>query len=224
MPLLTHPLTPWPLLAGLLLPMTGHALAPIAVQSYSGPDGPYGFYGYDDQTYSGSRAGGLLSGGTGDLTDGVVGGSVGSGYWNWSPYVMWDGVSPVLTLDLGTEHLVQSVQTSLIAYPSAAVYIPTEARLRFSTNGVDYGPEIVRTFSAAERALGNDATPTYELLSSGAASGRYLQLTLVSAGRWTGLSEVTLLGSAAAVPEPTPLALLAAGLSLLAWRRRRPAG
>jgi flagellar basal-body rod protein FlgF len=35
--------------------------------------------------YTSLRSGGLLSGGEGDLTDGVKNVAVGGGYWNWSP-------------------------------------------------------------------------------------------------------------------------------------------
>ena len=39
----------------------------IDVTSYSGTDGgPVGHYGYDDNSYSGQRSNGLLSGGEGD--------------------------------------------------------------------------------------------------------------------------------------------------------------
>jgi hypothetical protein len=196
----------------------------LAVQSYTGIDGPQGYYGYDDQSYNGSRAGGWLSGGKGDLTDGVKNTSVAGGYWAWSPYVMWDGASPVLTFDLGSSQLVDSVVAYFNYYPQAAVYIPLAASLRFSGDGVNFGAAQLRNFSDVEQLPGgNDAVPFYELLLGGPGTGRYVELTLTTAGRWTALSEVELRGVTASVPEPQTWALWLAGLG--AWgglvRRRR---
>lgn len=204
------------------------AASPIDVLSYSGNDGPFGYYGYDDQSYSGSRTGGgygQMSGGEGDLTDGLAEQHVGSGYWLWSPYVMWDSFSPTLVFDLGQRHDVDSAYVSLISYPVAAVLIPDSAVLRFSDDGSSWGTSIVRTFTSGERALGNDEVATYEMLLGRAAQGRFVELTLVTGGRWTGASEVSFTGtpvsSLTPVPEPSALALIAAGTACLAVRRRK---
>jgi hypothetical protein len=197
--------------------------APIDVQTYSGPDGPFGYYVYDDQSYTGTRTGGgagMLSGGEGDLTDGASNMSVGGGYWEWSPYILWYGTSPTLTFDLGGHYSVDSVTVSFIDYPVAAVLLPTDAWVSFSDDGLSFGTAQMRSFSALERSLGNDQTATYEVLGSTEA-GRYVQLTLWSAGAWTAVSEVRFDGSPSAVPEPTSALLMLGGLAGLAsWRRR----
>ena len=197
----------------------------INVTSYSGTDGgPVGYYGYDDNSYSGQRSNGLLSGGEGDLTNDVKNVMVGGGYWNWSPYVMWDGASPVLTFDLGARHDVVSIRAYFNFYPGAAVYIPPEAQIRFSNDGVSFGAAQQRLFDAGERNPGgNDSTPSYELLTS-AGQGRYVELRLTSPGRWIALSEVEFSGMPSSVPEPGSWALMAAGVAALGARlRRRPA-
>ncbi len=194
----------------------------INVTSYSGTDGgPVGYYGYDDNSYSGQRSNGLLSGGEGDLTNDVKNVMVGGGYWNWSPYVMWDGASPVLTFDLGARHDVVSIRAYFNFYPGAAVYIPPEAQIRFSNDGVSFGAAQQRLFDAGERNPGgNDSTPSYELLTS-AGQGRYVELRLTSPGRWIALSEVEFSGMPSSVPEPGSWALLAAGLAVVARLSRR---
>lgn len=200
--------------------------APITVVSYTGNDGKENGYGYDDRTYSGARVGTApyytLSGGTGDLTDGLSEQHVTTGYALWEPYVMWEGFSPVLVFDLGQSHNVDTVNVSFIDYPSAGVYIPTGATVRFSNDGSSWGSVINRTFTTGERTLGDDQVATYDLLGGTGGQGRYAEIQLITAGVWTGISEVSFTGNLvpAPVPEPSVLALMAAGGALMLRRRK----
>ena len=176
---------------------------------------------YSDQTYNGAVSGNLLSGGTGELTDGVKSASVVAGYGAWSPYVLWDGYTPVITFDLGANFAVSGIQAYFKYYPTAAVYIPPSADIRFSNNGVNYGAIQLRTFSVAELAPGgDDASPSYNLLTA-TGIGRYVEVTLNTPGRWIALSEVEFYGSATPVPEPETYAMLLAGLGMLGYATRR---
>ena len=70
--------------------------APLPVQSYDMQNGQTGIFTYWDDTYNGSgnptASGNFLSGGTGDLADGVVAIS----NWDITPalYVGWEDIVP----------------------------------------------------------------------------------------------------------------------------------
>ena len=68
-----------------LLACATPAQALVDVISYSGTDGASNAWGYNDGRYSGQRVDGWLSGGEGDLTDGLKNVMVGYGYANWRP-------------------------------------------------------------------------------------------------------------------------------------------
>lgn len=193
------------------------AASHLGVVAYSMPDGANLHGAYYDNSYSGTNSGGFLSGGVGDLTDGVESASVSAGYGAWAPYVLWDGQSPVITFDLGVSSSVSEINTFFKYYPSAAVYIPESIGIRVSSNGTSFTSLNPRTFSETELAPGgNDANGIYQLLST-PATGRYFELTLNNQpnNRWLALSEVTFKGSVAPVPEPETYAMLLAGLGLI---------
>ncbi|CAD5372653.1 conserved exported hypothetical protein [Rubrivivax sp. A210] len=231
-----------PLLTGLAAAVLSMgAQANIVVQSYTMLDGADLHGAYFDNGYTASPAGtltgsrslvggaGLLSGGKGDLTDGVLSASVSAGYGAWAPYVMWDGSSPVITFDLGSSHILSSVTTYFKYYPAAAVYMPGSVGMRFSDDGVNFGGTQTRSLSAAERVPGaNDSDGVFQVLTS-PASGRYVELTLNNGpeGRWLALGEVVFDGApgslAASVPEPGAASLVLVALAGMGVARRRKA-
>jgi len=108
------------LLAAVLVSMGGHALAsPLVVSSYDMLNGHTGSYQYWDDSYSGSGStttnGAPLSGGKGDLTDGVVAAS------NWfvteapagpGPYVGWMNINPLIHFHFGAPVTIHTISFS----------------------------------------------------------------------------------------------------------------
>ena len=217
-----------PLLAGLATTLFSlGAQAGIPVASYTMFDSVPHWNAYHDNLYNGTRhANGLLTGGTGDLTDGVTSQSVAFGYGAWAPYVLWDGASPVITFDLGTRHDLTSVTTYFKFYPSAAVYLPGSMGLRFSDDGVQFGSAQLRSLLPAERSPGGDDSNGVVQVLTAPASARFVELSLNQGaeGRWLALGEVVFQGAASPVPEPHAAWMGLLGLcALLGLRQKRPA-
>ncbi len=230
---MSRPLFAAALAAVLGLPLVAQA-APLVVSSYAMQDGADLHGAYYDNLYNGTRSpSGYLSGGTGDLTDGVTSVSVAAGYGAWTPYVLWDGLSPVITFDLGAVYTFSTITAYFKFYPQAAVYMPGSLGLRFSDDGSNFGATQLRTLTAGERVPGGDNSDgIFELLTS-ADSGRYVELTLNNGpeNRWLALAEVAFDGTPGALqhdtPEPGSLALALSALAGLigtgARRRQRAA-
>jgi uncharacterized protein (TIGR03382 family) len=198
------------MLAMAALPLMGMAapapvLTQLPVAAYTATVDPWtvGYYGYDDQGQ--------------DLTDGVMDVSVGGGYWNWSPYVMWDGISPTIVFDLGASRQVDLIQGHFLTYPSAAVYLPLASTVSYSADNITYSaPVTVLTGYTLGDPLGHDQPVVLNLGVAG--QGRYVKLELETPGRWIALGEVQLM---TAVPEPGALTLAMAGVGVLALLGRR---
>jgi hypothetical protein len=203
--------------------------AGIVVSSYSMPDGADLHDAYFDNLYDGDiDSNRFLSGGTGELTDGVLTATVTAGYGAWAPYVLWDATSPKITFDLGGLYALTDVTAYFKYYPQAAVYIPASVSLRFSSDGVSFGSAQQRLFDNAERVPGgNDSDGIYQLLV-GSVSAQFVELTLNNGpeNRWLALSEVVFDGAPTAamnnVPEPGTGALLFGAAIALGLLRTRP--
>lgn len=195
--------------------------ATLSPVSYSMVNGRTGFQNYLDETYGGPGASGnplvassLLSGGLGQLTDGVIGTNdiLANGSFDW---VGWLEVTPIVTFDFGSVVTIETlaVHAASVSNVFGDVDLPGSILWEFSNDGVSFGTSLTRTTSSAES---NDPSSQW-LSSSTSQSARYVRATLSDGVQpWIFVSEFAFTG----VPTPG-----AAGLALMAavagLRRRR---
>jgi hypothetical protein len=193
--------------------------APVFATSYDMLNGETGSYEYWDETYSGAGAvttnGAPLSGGLGDLTDGIIAAD------NWfvveapagnGPYVAWDSINPFITFNFAPGTTVDALTIFVDdANGAGGVSTPGFARINGGAliplaDGASGAP-LSFTFSG----LNATGPLTLELFDSPLATP------------WIFLSEVQFDGQATVVPEPVSLVLLGVAIGGLALRRRRRA-
>lgn len=210
-------------LAAMALGMAGSAQASqIYSTSYDTPNGDGnaagGTYNYWDKNYSGAGAtttdGAALTGGSGDLTDGVV----AAGIWHTvetgagtGPYVGWREFytsNPLLTFHFGGSPTINGINIHLDNSGIGGVFAPT-AILVDGVSQAFTGPSLGTIGWASITGLN---------LTGGSHTIQFNQL---SGGNWVFASEVTFAGSA--VPEPATWAMMIAGFGLVgtSLRRRR---
>jgi len=198
-------------LAGLCAtPSLGALLLPT---SYEVQTPNNGVYAYQDDTYNGSNTAGYLSGGTGDLTDGLV----ASAHWNTTPgpWVGWMNSDPTIIFHFAAGTVLNTIDFYFDdARGAGAVSLPVGVSL--SDGGAPLGVAPVIT---TDGVVGRYR---YELNGLGIAD---LSATLLRSDQWVMLSEVTFNGSvaSAAVPEPASWAMMLAGFGATggALRSRR---
>ncbi|TNF64684.1 MAG: VPLPA-CTERM sorting domain-containing protein [Rhodobacteraceae bacterium] len=209
------------LLTAAALTLMGSALcaAPVQPVSYSIPNGNTGTYTYFDDSYDAPGApiasvGALLTGGLGDLTDGII----ATGNWNSTgsqagatPYVGWFGRDPVLTFAFDRAYDFTSV-TFHFDDSNGAGGVTPPASVRVNNNGFTQG--------VPDPASGAPFAFTMSLAS--VAPTDVLQFQIFRRNNsWIFLSEVTF---EAPVPVPLPasgLLLLGAMGGLAMMRRKR---
>ncbi|MEV8465461.1 VPLPA-CTERM sorting domain-containing protein [Fluviibacterium sp. DFM31] len=192
----------------------------VSPTSYSMPNGNTGSYWYFDDSYNGSGStttvNAPLSGGTGDLTDGVI------ATQNWTvveppagsptgPYVGWS-IDPTITFFFN----------QLTNFNSATFHFDDSG----GAGGVSPPRAVTRTGGATVAVTDppGDVLPfafDYDLTG---VSASQLTFTIARSNAWVFLSEVTFDAVPTSdVPLPAGLGLIAsalAGLGLLRYRRR----
>lgn len=191
-----------------------HAVQVVPV-SYSMANGASGTYQYWDDTYSGNGCitcdGSPLSGGRGDLTDGIIASS------NWQiteapagpgPYVGWTNFNPTISFHFGQTVSIGSVTVYMDDSQFGGVVAPASVVIGSTTYPV-IDPAGTAPFAFTVTGLNFVGTD--------------LDVTVNRNGQWVFLSEVQFQSP---VPEAQSAWMLTMGLVTTAWvvRRRRQSG
>jgi hypothetical protein len=184
--------------------------------SYNMPNGFSGSFNYWDESYNGSGNtsvdGAALSGGLGDLTNGVLASD------NWGvveapagpgPYVGWS-IDPVIVFNFGSTISFSTVQFHFddsngnggVSAPAAVVINGTNFPIADPAGSAPF----LQSFNVAPLGLNTNQ----------------LTIQLIRRNTWVFASEARFTtGVSAAAPEPMSAAFLALGGLVLAARRRR---
>ena len=193
--------------------------APISPTSYDTINGHTGSFQYWDETYTGAGCttcnGAPLTGGKGDLTDGII----ATDNWNVveapagnGPYVGWLDVNPLIKFHFASGTSIDAITIYVDdADGFGGVMLP---------GGVTFSDGTTTTsFLIAEQAGANPKSFTFAGLG---LTGGFVEVTFTAKDRWVFVSEVAFDGSNGnSVPEPGSLLLFGTGLIVAASRRRR---
>ncbi len=189
--------------------------AVVSPTSYDLTNGHSGSYNYWDDSYTGSgnnqANGTTLTGGLGDLTDGVI----ATQNWNFiegpvgphGPYVGWANINPTVNFHFGS---VVNIDTITVYADDANGYGGVSAPLSITINGTN--------FSVSDPASANPLVLTFDNLNLSTSD---IDITFYRKSSWVFISEVTFEG-ASAVPVPAAAWLFGSGLiGMIGMSRRR---
>ena len=180
------------------------AAATVSPVSYDMPNGSTGSFAYFDSSYSGSGnvnvPGAALSGGLGELTDGVI----ATQNWNVTPapYVGWQS-DPVITFHVDQVYAFSAITLHFDdSNGMGGVFQPASV----SVNGVGYA--VPENPGAAPFGFTAD-------LAGMQADSLTVQIFRTPGSAWVFLSEVSFEGAVPASAPVSPIPLPAGGLLLV---------
>ena len=195
--------------------------APITVTSYSMPNGSGqasgGQFNYWDRNYSGTGStttdGALLSGGTGDLTDGVIAGANWFGVENSAgtgPYVGWLAsrtLNPTVTFNFAGTPTINGISIHLDNSGFGGVFAPAAILIN----------NVSQSFTAPPAGTVGFVNFTGLGLAGNSLTVQFQQAN----NSWAFVSEVSFDGATGAIPEPASWAMLIAGFGFVGAMQRR---
>jgi len=188
----------------------------VSPTSYDLLNGNSGSFNYWDDSYTGSGNnqvnGASLTGGLGDLTDGVI----ATQNWNLvegpsgpqGPYVGWVNINPTVNFHFDS---VVSIDTITVYADDSNGYGGVAAPLSITINGTN--------FSVADPASADPLVLTFDNLNLNTAD---VDITFYRRSSWVFVSEVTF-ENASAVPVPAAAWLFGSGLLGLIGMSRKKA-
>lgn len=201
--------------------------AALAPSSYSMANGSGtasgGQFNYWDAGYSGSGAtttdGAALSGGLGDLTDGVIATD------NWidvengagtGPYVGWSSAltpNPVVTFHFGSPVDIDLIRVHADdSGGNGGVDLPASVLITWAGGSLN--------FTVTDPDPASTAPVWLDFGGLGIGQVSSLSLQFFNSNTWVFIDEVSFDGNAAAVPAPATLGLVLLGLAAAARRQR----
>lgn len=181
--------------------------APVSPVSYDMLNGETGSFTYFDDTYNGTVSGRNLSGGTGDLTDGVIAQSNwnANGQTSSTPYVGWVNENPRITFVFDQVYEFNSATFYFDHSNQGGVDQPGAVAINGTSEAVPFQP------GSAPFAF------TYDLTGQMTDT---LVVDITRTGPWVFLSEVTFDANVSPVPLPASALLLLSGVAGLGAMRR----
>ena len=196
-----------------------HGLLAANIQpvSYDMQNGESGTYPLRDDAYDGTGSvttdGSALSGGRGQLTDGVVGvddWALDIGNGRAQEWVGWNSIQPTVTFDFGQTVQLGQASIHVNNFGTEGVNLFATTTFEFSTDDVSFGDPITYTTSPQQRA---DTTARYIYIGI-SREARYVRVSFADGdGPWILISEIAFVGL---LPPPPRAATINAPAEVLA--------
>lgn len=195
--------------------------SPLTVSTYSMFNGGTGAYNYYDHNYTPCPAsdcittGAPLSGGTGELTDGVTSSTDWNVAGNPEPWVGWDngqpnGTNPTVTFNFASTVTINSVS---VWFDNTLGYGEVGAPGTILVDGVPYTP--------SQSTYGAQGFLISGLSITGNSVNVQFDQSANPTDHWIMIGEVSFNGSSSPPPVPEPSALFLTGSGLLGFLATR---
>ena len=167
--------------------------------TYSMPNGQSSTYRYLDDTYTGSGCrtcdGSTLSGGLGQLTDGVVGAQEWDADLGRGPayeWVGWQSIQPAIVFDFQSARIFGRMRVHSSSNMKGGVFLWDSVTLTFSSDGITYGNALTYLTTQAERS---NTSVRFTEIPIPNVSGRFVRAQFAHSQPHMFISEVQFQGT-----------------------------